>query len=98
MRLLDVSFRSVPDAFQLVGTIERGPTNEQSEITFEYPERYRPLVDQSADPFAVAMLLPTARAGEPLEIAPRFHHDFTSTCHGSSTSGTRGTLKSPKSP
>ncbi|WP_420457525.1 hypothetical protein [Rubrivirga sp.] len=77
MRLLDVSLHTPPGAVRLVGTVERGEPRERTEIVFEFPERFRPFVDVSADPFAVAMLLPAAHAGEPLEIdppiSPRLH-------------------------
>ena len=70
MRLLDVSLDPLPDAVRLAGTIERGAARGRSEIVFEYPERFKAFVHESADPFAALTLLPAAHAGEPLEVAP----------------------------
>jgi hypothetical protein len=41
------------------------------EIYFEFPRHYENFVSESADPFAIALLLPSMAAGEPLEIGPR---------------------------
>ncbi|WP_420457522.1 hypothetical protein [Rubrivirga sp.] len=69
MRLLDVSLHTSHGKVRLTGTVERG-TGRRDEITFEFPEHFRPFVHESADPFAAVMLLPAAHAGEPLEIVP----------------------------
>ena len=68
MRLADVSLHAPAGTVRLVGTVERG--RGPSEIVFEFPERFRPFVDVSANPLAVAVLLPAAYAGEPLEVVP----------------------------
>ena len=69
LRLTDVTLSAPPGPARLVGVVERGGA-ERTELVFEYPERFRPFVDESADPFAVAALLPAAHAGEPLEVVP----------------------------
>jgi hypothetical protein len=70
MRLIDVSLGRGPGVVRLVGLVEQGPRRERIEIHFEFPERFLPFLDESADAFAAAILLPSMRAGERLEIAP----------------------------
>ena len=70
MRLLDTSIEASSGAVRLVGAVERGAGRERTELSFEFPERFQPFVDESADPFAVAALLPAAHAGEPFEVVP----------------------------
>jgi len=47
-----------------------GTGANEVELYFEYPREYADFVSDSADAFAVAMLLPSMLAGDPLEIVP----------------------------
>lgn len=80
MRLLDISVRGAGDAVRLVGLVERGSPAEEIEVYFEFPARYRDFVALSADPFAIAMLVPALRRAESLEIlppvSPRLHFEL----------------------
>lgn len=70
MRLLDVSLRCEAGRARLTGLVESGQRDGRREVYFEFPERFRSFLDESADAFAAAMLLPSMRAGERLEIRP----------------------------
>ena len=41
---------------------------KEAEIYFEFPKKYESFISLNADAFAIAMLLPSMAAGEPLEI------------------------------
>lgn len=70
MRLLDVLVRSNADKVRLVGVIEREKNGVKTELYFEFPDRFRSFLSETADPFIAAMLLPSMWAGERLESVP----------------------------
>ena len=47
---------------------ETGVNKQEAEVYFEFPKQYESFLSQTADAFAIAMLLPSMAAGEPLEI------------------------------
>ena len=69
MRLLDVTCAPHARGVRLNGTIEKEGGKGRVEVYFDYdgPE---PFVGKGADAFAAAMLLPSMRVGEALEIEP----------------------------
>jgi hypothetical protein len=69
MRLHGVSIQSCGDHVRLVGEVERG-SGERCDLYFAYPERYQQFIADSADAFAVAMLVPAMVTREPLHIVP----------------------------
>ncbi|MGH8639698.1 MAG: hypothetical protein ACREUZ_21415 [Burkholderiales bacterium] len=70
MRLNSVLVRANSDTISLVGEVESGRQSQPFELYFSYPIEYKEFVGVSADPFAVAMLIPAMIAGESLQIVP----------------------------
>jgi hypothetical protein len=68
MRLVEITRTKRPGGVRLTGTIEQHG-EERAEVYFDYdaPESF---VENIADAFAAAMLLPSMRLGEALEIDP----------------------------
>lgn len=70
MRLRDVAVRTTARTVRLVGEVESERQHGRFELYFEFPVAFRDFVSASADPFAVALLVPAMFDAEPLEIAP----------------------------
>lgn len=70
MRLNRVTIRRNGGAVRLVGEVESERRPEPFELYFEFPAAYEDFLSVSADPFAVAMLVPAMMQGELLEIRP----------------------------
>ena len=70
MRLTSVSLRTRADAIRLSGEVEPASASAPFELYFDYPIECARFVSESADAFAVAMLIPAMMSGEPLEIVP----------------------------
>jgi hypothetical protein len=70
MRLLEVKVSALPDAIRLTGIVEKGGRGDRIAVYFDYRVPDATYVGTAADPFAAALLLPSMRAGEPLEIVP----------------------------
>ncbi len=70
MRLTDVSVRTSDHTVRLVGAVESDRPPERFELYFEFPIEFAAFVARSADPFAVAMLIPAMQRGEVLRIEP----------------------------
>jgi len=60
----------VPPAFNEALFEEYRKNGKDVEVYFEFPRRYESFVSQTADAFAIALMLPSMAAGEPLEIDP----------------------------
>lgn len=60
----------VPWAISESHFTELAQSEKGIEIYFEFPRRYEEFVSLTADAFAIALLLPSMAAGEPLEIVP----------------------------
>lgn len=69
MRLNAVSVQRA-DAVRLVAQVESEREPTSVELYFEYPLEFEAFVSESADPFAVAMLVPAMQRGESLTIVP----------------------------
>lgn len=70
MRLHDIS-RVVRDGtVRLSGWVTRDGDREPTEVYFEFGEEFAEWVPESADPFAIALLVPAMMAQEPLVITP----------------------------
>jgi hypothetical protein len=70
VRLHHVSVRIGPDTIRLVAEVESERRQGRFELYFEFPIEYEQFVPVSADPLAVAMLVPAMFQNEPLEITP----------------------------
>lgn len=84
MRLLSVDIHRCARRVCLVGRVKRlsdrkvpwaiseahlgSHVNGEGEIYFEFPDTYHHFLRRSGDPFAIAMLLPSMAAGEPLQF------------------------------
>ncbi|MBD2100208.1 hypothetical protein [Leptolyngbya sp. FACHB-261] len=69
MKLLHVKKVIVADKVRLAGTVKLESSEQEIELYFEYPERFANFVNESADAFVPALLLPAMSKGENLEIA-----------------------------
>lgn len=80
MRLTTVSVRTTTDKVRLSAEVESQRRTDPFELYFEYPIEFEEFVTASADPFAVAMLVPAMLNREPLEIgppiSPRLHFEL----------------------
>jgi hypothetical protein len=70
MRLNSVSVSTTADKVRLSAEAESERQPKPFELYFEFPIEFKEFVNVSADPFAVAMLVPAMLQGEPLQIAP----------------------------
>jgi hypothetical protein len=70
MRLKSVSVSTTGDKVRLSAEAESDRQPKPFELYFEYALEFREFVEVSADPFAVAMLVPAMLQGEPLQITP----------------------------
>ena len=70
MQLHSVAVRKSADAVRLVAEVESERRDGRFELYFEFPIEYEAFVPESADPFAVAMLVPAMFQDEPLKITP----------------------------
>jgi hypothetical protein len=70
VRLHSVAVRTTADTVRLVGEAESERRQGRFELYFEFPIEYKDFVTVSADPFAVAMLVPAMFQSEPLQITP----------------------------
>src|SRR6266404_3669159 len=70
MQLTEVSIETDTNIVRLVGHAEMSQSSEKFDIYFQYPVQYRDWLSVTADPFAVAMLVPAMKAGESLVINP----------------------------
>jgi hypothetical protein len=68
MRLADVSIAARPDGARTTGIVERAAA--RFEVYFDHHLPRGTTLDACADAFAAALLLPSMRAGEPLQIGP----------------------------
>lgn len=68
VRLTSVYLHGDSERIRLVGEAESA--GNRFELYFQYPVEYQSFVCESADPFAVAMLIPAMLRGEPLEVGP----------------------------
>jgi hypothetical protein len=69
MRLVDVTRTRPAGRVRLTGTIDKEGGKDRVELYFDY-DGLEPFVGHDADAFAAAMLLPSMRVGEALEIEP----------------------------
>lgn len=70
MRLHNTHVAKTASAVRLTGHVERQGHPDGFDVYFEFPIELEPWLSDSADPFAVAMLVPAMLAGEPLQISP----------------------------
>ena len=70
MRLHNVSVHAGADTVRLVAEVESDRQAGAFELYFEFPIAFESFVSVSADPFAVALLIPTMLRGESLHISP----------------------------
>lgn len=70
MRLHDVSVERTARSVRLLAEAESDRRRDRFELYFEFPLAYEGFVEPSADPFAVAMLVPAMFQEESLEITP----------------------------
>jgi hypothetical protein len=70
MRLHNVSVRAGAATVRLVADVESDSQPGAFELYFEFPIEFESFVSLSADPFAVALLIPAMLRGEPLHISP----------------------------
>lgn len=70
MQLHNVAVRKSADSVRLVAEAESDRRQGRFELYFEFPIEYEAFVPVSADPFAVAMLVPAMFQDEPLRITP----------------------------
>jgi hypothetical protein len=70
MRLNSVRVSTTSDKVRLSAEVQSERQREPFELYFEFPIEFKEFVNVSADPFAVAMLVPAMLQGEPLQVAP----------------------------
>ena len=70
MRLHSTHIEKTHSAVRLIGRVDRQSHPDEFDLYFEFPIELEPLVSDSADPFAVTMIVPAMLAGEPLQIRP----------------------------
>lgn len=68
MRLTEVHTETDLNFVRLVAQVEMLRSPDKFDVYFQFPIEYRDWISTTADPFAVAMLVPSMKAGEPLEI------------------------------
>lgn len=62
---------------RLVGHVERSHPPEKFDLYFQFPAAYSTFLNELADPFAAAMLIPAMKAGDRLEIGVPVSQGFT---------------------
>jgi hypothetical protein len=70
MQLTDVSVETDKNSLRLIGHAQMSQSKQKFDIYFQYPIKYLDWVSNAADAFAVAMLVPSMKAGESLVIGP----------------------------
>jgi hypothetical protein len=70
MRLHHTRIAKTGSTVRLIGHVERQRHPHVFDVYFEFAAELEPAISDSADPFAVTMLVPAMLAGEPLEIGP----------------------------
>lgn len=64
----EATHKVVPWAINEAEFKESSADGIEAEVYFEFPRRYESFISPTADAFAIAMLLPSMAAGEPLEV------------------------------
>lgn len=70
MRISDIHTTTNSDIVRLSATVDKLPPEHPVEVFFEFRVPDGNLREATVDAFAAALLLPSMRAGEPLEIVP----------------------------
>lgn len=70
MRLVSTRVESGSGGVRLVGVIGREAAPKRAEVYFAFEGEYSRFVEDSADPFLPALLVPCLKAGEDLELLP----------------------------